>query len=266
MASFVSVPTWPDSDDEANQYECVTAAASSSRSSNAAPIHSFYSLPSSQTLRSSTAASKQAQQQSLMQNVTPAARHGDAYPRLQSRTSGAPSTSRLDQIHKAYKEPAGKSSSGRSLSVGRRSSSDIAARSVASGIASLGARPQPIPQPIRTARAASGVQHAPDTLMSTGSSGGREALDACSPELGQLQSNRQTAGASSSRRVYCEPMSGSTASGRSSLLGRRSSCSFTDETAVAAAQDAFCPGAVAGLPSGTQPGADTLLGRPSLPR
>ncbi|KAL0023705.1 hypothetical protein WJX79_004777 [Trebouxia sp. C0005] len=94
-------------------------ASSSRSSSNAAPLQSFFSLPPTRTLRSSTAAGSQPQPYSQPVVANSVLQNG---PSQAPRLHAAPSTSRLDQLYAAYKEPAGRLSNSRSASVGRRSS------------------------------------------------------------------------------------------------------------------------------------------------
>lgn len=244
---------------------CATAASSSGRSSSAAPLQSFYSLPPTKTLTGSTAAGSQPQRRSQPIDITPTtlqSRVGQS-----SRMYAAPSTSRLDKLYAAYGEPTGKPSNSRSMSVGRRSSSDIAAtlnRSLDMGIGSLGARPQPV----RTARAVSVDRRSSDIDMAAGSS-----YSGVSQELGadKLQSRRASQQSSTqgidtgySRRAYPDPSCGSSMSGRSSLIERSSSRSSSFEGAGAqAARDERAP---QGLPSRSDSEAESTSGRRALSR
>ncbi len=183
------------------------------------------------------------------------------------RLHAAPSSSRLDKLYAAYKEPAGKPSNSRSASVGRRSSGHIAAaplRSVDSGIGSLGARPQPV----RTARAVSVDRRSSDASMKAGSSrthgpdsGGEQSRYA------QQQSGIQAVDRSLSRRAYPDSSSGSSVSGRSSLLDSSNrSSSFEGAGAAAKAQAAPEVRASSGLPSSIDPQAKPTSGRQALSR
>ncbi len=182
----------------------------------------------------------------------------------------APSTSRLDKLYAAYKEPAGKPSNSRSSSVGRRSSGDIAAtslRSVNSGIGSLGARPQPV----RTARAVSVDRRPSNVSMIAGSS---RNGDTHGPDSGRVQSRyaQQQSGIqvidrSLSRRAYPDSSSGSSVSGRSSLLdGCNHTSSFEGAGAAAKAQAAPAVRASSGLLSSIDPQAKPTSEHQALSR
>ncbi|DBA96007.1 TPA: hypothetical protein ACH3X1_001511 [Trebouxia sp. C0004] len=244
-----------------------TPAGSSWSSSNAAPLQSFYSLPPTRTLRSSTAAGSQSQPYSQPTVTTSMLRSSASQaPQLYA----APSTSRLDKLYAAYKEPAGKPSNSRSTSVGRRSSGDIAAaslRSVGSGIGSLGARPQPV----TTARAVSVNRRPSNVSMVAGSSRNRGTYGPDSgreqSKYAQPQSGMQALDMSLSRRVYPDSSSSGSVSGRSSLFdGSKRSSSFEGAGAAAKAQAAPEVRASSCLPSSIDPQANPTSGHQALSR
>ncbi|KAA6417109.1 MAG: ubiquitin carboxyl-terminal hydrolase 8-like [Trebouxia sp. A1-2] len=239
-------------------------ASSSRSSSNAAPLQSFFSLPPTRTLRSSTAAGSQPQPYSQPVVANSVLQNG---PSQAPRLHAAPSTSRLDQLYAAYKEPAGRLSNSRSASVGRRSSGDIAAaslRSVDSGIGSLRARPQPV----RTARAVSVDRRPSSVSMKAGSSRTHGSdLRQEQSRYAQQQSGIQAVDRSLSRRAYPDSSSSSSISGRSSLLDR-SNCSSSYDGADTAAKAQGAPQvkASSGLPSSIDPQAKATSGRQTLSR
>ncbi len=176
-----------------------------------------------------------------------------------------------DRLCAAYMEPAGRSSASRCASVGRRSSGDIAAslnNPLDMGIGSLGARPQPI---WTASRAVSVDRRAADVSMGAGSSHGTEAsaLDARRLHYGQMQSSRETTRQDRGlgRRAYPDSSSGSSVSGRSSLVDRSSSGpTFEDAGTASKAQSASVDGAVAGLALGDDSTAQSTSGQHGLSR
>lgn len=149
----------------------------------------------------------------------------------------------MEKLYAAYTDPAGKPSASRSISVGRRSSSDVAAslgRSLDLGISSLGARSQPL-QPLTSAGSANGRSaRAVEPYLARSSSRSRGSQEtalsrlqqqdhlslARSAQQSQLSSAEEgtdmLSAVESSRGVYGDSASSSSMSGRSSLLGRRS--------------------------------------------
>ena len=215
----------------------------------AAPLHSFQSLPTRVTRSSAAAAAYPLTQARPTPNPT-SSRLTPTYPSSQSsrpqgiRSSAAQSSNRLDKLYAAYMDkPAGKPSASRSISVGRRSSSDIAAslhrpldRSAGSGIGSLGAPPQPV-QTAGYAMSASVGRGAVEPTLPGSSAHVRDTLRTTAYQPQQIQQDgTQAAFESSSRLAHTHSVSSNSVSGRSSLVGRSSSRSFDDEDFTTKAQ------------------------------
>ena len=208
----------------------------------AAPLQSFYSLAPTRVTRSSAASGAYPSPQPLP-SPKPTASHTCTPSRLQAPASSAAQRSeRLDKLYAVYTNAAGRPSARRSISVGRRSSSDIAAslnRSLDLGIGSLGARSQPL-QPLTSARSAAGSRAA-EPILARSSSRSRENQEVVSSrtqvaqpdQLSSARSPQQGSGMRSavdtSRPAYGELASTGSVSGRSSLVERRSSGSFLEE-------------------------------------
>ena len=208
--------------------------------SSAALLQSFQSLPSRVTRSSAAAVAYPPTQSRLIPNPTPS-RSTPSYPTSQpSRPQGVASSSthssaRLDKLYAAYMDnPKAKAStSSRSISVGRRSSSDIAAslnrpldRSLGSGIGSLGARQQPL----QGTGSASIGRRAIEQALPASTAYSRNGLRATAYQPQQLQHDGTPATLEgSSRLARTLSTSSNSVSGRSSLIDRSSSPSFQDE-------------------------------------
>lgn len=193
-----------------------------------------------------------------------------------SSTSAIGSSSRLDKLHAAYlAAPAGKPSTGRSISASRRSSNDVAAslhrpleRSLGSGIGSLGARShltQPT-QRLGCSRAASVGRRAAEGTQSQSSSPVRQQPPADAYSSQQVQRDSSTLGAvaGSSRCAYADSTSSSGISGRSSLIGRSRSHSHEEEVQPIRAQGQA--GAGGSLPLTSEAASDIGSRDPTLAR
>ena len=216
--------------------------------SSAAPLQSYHSLAPTRVTKSSAAASAAHPSSQPLFTPKPTASHTPTHStRLPAPASSSTTRSqRLEKLCAAYTDPAGKPSTSRSISVGRRSSSDIAAslgRSVDLGIGSLGIRTQPL-QPLASAgsgtgrtasstravepylaRSSSRSRGSPETALSRLQQ--EQLSSARSAQQSQLSSGEEATDmlsvAESSRGVYGDSASSSIMSGRSSLMGRRSS-------------------------------------------
>ena len=218
--------------------------------SSATPLQSFHSLAPTRVTRSSAASATYPSSQPLPTPKPTASRTSTQSSRLSPPTTSSTARSqKLEKLHAAYTaDPAGKPSTSRSISVGRRSSSDIAAslnRSLDLGLGSLGGRSQPL-QPLMSATSATGSRAAEPYLVQN-SSRSREYQDA---EPSRLQQQDQLSSARSAQQkqvssaeegsgllsayenstgAYNASASSSSVSGRSTLIGRRSSRGFMED-------------------------------------
>lgn len=252
--------------------------------SGAPPLQSFCSLGPTRVTRSSAASAAYPLSQPLP-NPKPTAPH----PYTQSSRHQSPSTSstsrsqRLEKLYAAYTtNPARKPSISRSISVGRRSSSDIAAslnRSLDLGIGSPDARSQLL-QPLKPATSASGSRVA-QSFLARSSSRSRECRGTA---LSTLQQQEQLSSARSAQQKQLSSAeeengmpsvaenslgadgssaSSGSVSGRSSLVGRRSSRGFMEDGGASSRAQSR---AVGGLPSTSESAAGLSSVAPQLTR
>lgn len=152
--------------------------------------------------------------------------------RLQASALSITSNSQqFDKVYAAYTDPAGRPSARRSISVGRRTSSDIAAsvgRAGDLGIGSLGARSQPL-QPLTSATAA-GETRATAAGLARSSSRSKAYQETASSSMQPAQQDAEMrVGADARMHAYPSSMSTSSVAGRSSLIGRRGSRSLLQD-------------------------------------
>ena len=203
-------------------------------SSTAAPLQSFHTLPSTYMTRSAASAAYPPSQPLPSSRNPTSGTPSSHSARFQASTSLA--AQQYGKAYAAYADPAGQPSARRSLSVGRRSSSDIAAsldRSLDLGAGNLGACAQPL-QPLPSPRAAAGgTRSLEGALRSSSRSKTRQETASVRSQPAQ-QDVGMRLGADTSMHGYSGSVSSSIAAGRSSLVGRRGSQSPVEDEGLAA--------------------------------
>lgn len=238
--------------------------------SAAAPLQSLLTLPSTRTTRSTLASATSAayppsQPLPSSRALTPGTLTSQPSARLQaSASSAAPRSQQYDKLYAAYADPAGKPSARRSLSVGRRSSSDIAAslnRSRDLGVGSLGALAQPL-QPLPSAKLAGGTRAMEGPLCTSSRSRIRQDTASSRAQPAQQDAGMHL-GARASMHGYHDSVSTSSVAGRSSLIGRRGSQSPVEDEGLSARAPVRAGGAA---PSRSDSGSELSSSAPVLSR
>lgn len=253
--------------------------------SNAAPLQSFHSFAAPRITRSSVASAGYPSSRPLP-TLNPTASH----THTQSSRPQAPSSSsathsqRMEKLYAAYTaDPAGKPSTSRCISVGRQSSSDIAAslnRSVDLGMGGLSGRSQPV-QPLAPSRSATTGGRVAQPYLPRSSSRSRRCQEeepsglqqqdqlssAASAQQKRVSSAQQSSGmlctADNNSGAYGDSASSSSVSGRSSLMGRRSSQGFMEDEGTSSRAQLRADG---GLPSTSESAAELGSVAPPLAR